>query len=96
MRLDTGPHGDEWTRFRFAGRLDGREFRRFVVDRTDCLQLGCRDMAVGDCALECEVSGPPALVDAFELACLLGPDAALVLEAERGPARAAAKLGHGR
>lgn len=81
---------EAWTRFRFAGDLDPEVFGRFMVDRARCLMLNQRSVSLSVSVVECEVAGPADLLDAFEVACLLGPASALVLEADREPLDAAA------
>jgi hypothetical protein len=84
MVTSTAPRQSEvWTRFRFAGDLDPEAFGRFMIDRARCLMLNQRSVSLSVSVVECEVAGPVDLLDAFEVACLLGPASALVLEADR-------------
>ncbi|HUG61566.1 MAG TPA: hypothetical protein VMP03_06955 [Methylomirabilota bacterium] len=69
-------------RFRFAGAIDTAAFAAFAADRVRRLDLRGLPMVDGD-AVVCDVWGWPDLVDAFEMACLIGPAGSLVTEFER-------------
>lgn len=70
------------THFRFTGDIDGAEFLAFVAARAARLSLDGWARGEG-AAVDCAVDGPADLVDAFEMACLLGPPRSLVLGCER-------------
>lgn len=78
--------------FRFAGSIDPDGFSAFVRDRAARLDLSGWMRREG-AAIRCVVSGPPDLIDAFEMACLVGPAGALVTEAGRSPAEPPAAAG---
>jgi acylphosphatase len=67
----------------FLGRFQPESFREFVRHRAERLSLraGCR--AVGAGRVEVSVAGAAELIDAFELACSLGPIDCLVLDHHR-------------
>ena len=69
--------------FTFHGRLDQESFLAFARHRAARLDL---KMAVGrasNASVSVAVSGEAALVDAFEMACSLGPYDCIVLDVER-------------
>jgi acylphosphatase len=73
---------DTTARFRFSGEIDVAEFCAFAAARARRLGLDGR-VAADTGAVCCEVAGPTDLVDAFEMACLLGPPRSLVTAMER-------------
>jgi len=79
----------------FVGRFAPESFTEFVQHRARRLALSAGIGAVSSDRIEVSVSGAAELVDAFELACSLGPIDCLVLDTfrvhdvGRGPARRA-------
>lgn len=77
----------------FQGRFRTESFLDFVHDRADRLALEAGIAAVTPERIEVSVAGQEELIDAFELACSLGPIDCLVLdhgrlaEVERGVKR---------
>lgn len=74
---------DEATHFVFRGRISCESFTEFARHRAQRLAL---DIEVGRCDEACAavaVRGPEDLVDAFEMACSLGPWDCLVLDVAR-------------
>jgi hypothetical protein len=67
----------------FRGALSAPSFADFARHRAARLSLGLDLMAQSDGQSEMRVSGPPALVDAFEMALSLGPLDCLVTDVER-------------
>lgn len=85
MGYETGPFGIGGNvrgaaAFVFRGRL-GPPFLAFVAARAARLDLVVA--AAGDDVVEAEVRGALPLIDAFEMACSLGPIACLVESWER-------------
>ena len=70
-------------RFVFSGRLRGDRFVAFARDRARRLDLELEVGAVSDAAIVLAVRGEPDLIDAFEMACSLGPSDSLVLNVGR-------------
>ncbi len=70
----------------FTGRLDAESFAEFARHRAGRLALPVRLGPIDDGRAEISVSGAPDLVDAFEMACSLGPIDCVVLDAFRRPA----------
>jgi hypothetical protein len=69
--------------FIFTGRLRADSFVEFAHHRADRLGL-CLDVAqMSEAAITVNVSGAAELVDAFEMACSLGPYDCIVLEVAR-------------
>lgn len=67
----------------FSGRFNCESFAEFIEHRARRLQLDVVvEMAAVD-RIEVAVSGQPDLVDAFEMACSLGPIDCLVHEVGR-------------
>ncbi|TAI66292.1 hypothetical protein [Bradyrhizobium sp. Leo170] len=67
----------------FSGQFRVESFVEFVNHRARRLQLDAVvETATPDC-IEVAVSGQPALVDAFEMACSLGPIDCLVRDVWR-------------
>ncbi|MCB1501303.1 MAG: hypothetical protein KDK07_16215 [Bauldia sp.] len=73
----------------FTGRLLPESFAGFVVHRAGRLALPFRMESLDSGRAVVTVAGQPDLVDAFEIACSLGPADCLVLDARR---RAAATV----
>ena len=77
----------------FKGRFRTESFLGFVRHRADRLALETGIAAVNPGRIEVAVAGKAELIDAFELACRLGPIECLVLdhgrlgEVERGAKR---------
>jgi hypothetical protein len=70
-------------RFVFSGRLRTDSFIEFARHRAARLGLGIDVAQTSDEAIILNVSGAAELVDAFEMACSLGPYDCLVLEVAR-------------
>lgn len=73
----------ERVRFVFRGRLEPESFAAFARQRAARLALGLDVGAGGATACEMTVWGEPALVDAFDMACSLGPLNCIVIDVER-------------
>ena len=69
--------------FAFQGRLKPDSFRDFARRRAARLSLDLEERGASSESFACRVSGPLALVDAFEMACSLGPLDCLVLDVWR-------------
>jgi acylphosphatase len=67
----------------FIGRLRPDSFAEFIRHRAQRLALDHGVAALGPERVEVTVSGEPDLIDAFEMACSLGPIDCLVLDAFR-------------
>lgn len=67
----------------FLGRFRPESFIEFVHHRAERLALRAGAKRVSDERIEIAVSGEADLVDAFELACTLGPIDCLVLDNRR-------------
>jgi hypothetical protein len=67
------------TTFVFVGRFEPESFVEFVHHRARRLALRAGIGGVGPDQIEVSVSGEADLIDAFELACSLGPIDCLVL-----------------
>jgi hypothetical protein len=70
-------------RFVFKGRLRTESFVEFARHRAARLGLGVEIGQIGVDAIALNVWGPAELVDAFEMACSLGPYDCLVLGVAR-------------
>ena len=70
-------------RFVFTGRLRSDSFIEFARHRAARLGLWIDVAQISELAITVNVSGPTELVDAFEMACSLGPYDCLVLEVAR-------------
>lgn len=68
---------------RFDGRLCAASFAEFAQHRAARLSLDLAVLDLGPQGARFAVSGPPDLVDAFEMALSLGPGDCLVLEVAR-------------
>jgi len=73
----------ERARFVFTGRLRTDSFVEFARHRAARLGLSIEVVQIGEVAITVNVSGSAELVDAFEMACSLGPYDCLVLEVAR-------------
>ena len=69
--------------FVFSGKLRTEIFLEFARHRAARLDLAIDIGAVSDEAIALTVHGPSELVDAFEMACSLGPYQCLVLDVTR-------------
>lgn len=67
----------------FLGRLRPDSFTEFVRHRAKRLSLAAGLDALGSDRIEVSVSGEADLIDAFEMACSLGPIDCLVLDTFR-------------
>ncbi len=72
--------------FLFTGRFDIGSFVAFVGHRAARLSLDARASDTGPERIRITVSGQDDLVDAFEMACSLGPIDCLVDDIRRFPA----------
>jgi acylphosphatase len=70
-------------RFDFKGRLKTGSFIEFARHRAARLGLEIKVVQASDDAISLHVSGAAELVDAFEMACSLGPYDCLVLDVAR-------------
>lgn len=80
---------DETVILGFTGRIGMASFEEFARHRAARLALGLTVLGLAPDAARFAVSGPPDLIDAFEMALSLGPSDCLVLEVTRatnGPA----------
>ena len=73
----------ETVRLSFVGRLVPPSFAEFCDRRAERLDLEMSVRSVASDRFTVEVSGQPDLVDAFEMACSLGPLDCLVLDCDR-------------
>jgi len=89
LQGNTDPHpmtpksGETTVDFTFSGRLEPAGFIAFAEHRAARLSLG---LDIGACDHEhCRLtlSGPEALIDAFEMAASLGPYDSIVLDVTR-------------
>ena len=69
----------------FSGRFRVESFVEFIDHRARRLQLDVTVEIARPDRIEVAVSGQPALVDMFEMACSLGPIDCLVRDVERKP-----------
>lgn len=67
----------------FSGSLDPERFVAFAEHRAWRLDLVARLDAVGPEMVAVTVEGEPDLIDAFEMACSLGPVTCIVREVSR-------------
>jgi acylphosphatase len=67
----------------FLGQFRPESFREFVLHRAERLSLRAGLRAVSTGRIEVSVAGAAELIDAFELACSLGPIDCLVLDYHR-------------
>lgn len=68
---------------RFRGRLDPEGFAAFARHRAARLDLRVNALEADASGANVALSGPTALLEAFEMACSLGPLDCLVLDVER-------------
>jgi hypothetical protein len=73
----------EQARFVFTGRLRSDSFIEFARHRAARLGLSIDVTQMSEVAITVNVSGAAELVDAFEVACSLGPYDCLVLDVAR-------------
>jgi hypothetical protein len=73
----------ERVRFVFRGRLDEESFTAFARHRAARLALGLEVGPGSGAACEMTVWGEAPLVDAFDMACSLGPLDCIVIDVER-------------
>ncbi len=73
----------------FTGAFDPEAFADFVAHRAHRLDLDARFGEIGPERVSVAVSGEPELIDAFEIACSLGPINCLVLNMARHGAETA-------
>jgi hypothetical protein len=71
------------TTFVFVGRFEPESFVEFVHHRARRLALRAGIGSTSQDRIEVSVSGEVDLIDAFELACSLGPIDCLVLDTSR-------------
>jgi acylphosphatase len=69
--------------FLFTGHFDQRSFAEFARHRAARLSLDTIAVNLGTDRISIAVSGQPELVDAFEMACSLGPIDCLVEDVVR-------------
>jgi hypothetical protein len=67
----------------FTGRLRPESFAEFIRHRAGRLSLDAGLGAIGPERAEVSVTGEADLIDAFEMACSLGPIDCLVLDTHR-------------
>jgi hypothetical protein len=67
----------------FMGRLQLESFVAFARHRAARLGLLIGFGEASDCAITVDISGAAELIDAFEMACSLGPHDCLVLDVAR-------------
>lgn len=73
----------------FSGTLVADSFLAFVRHRADKLELPFAVLASDDNSVAVAVAGQTDLVDAFDMACSLGPRDCIVLDVARSPAPSA-------
>lgn len=69
--------------FTFTGRFRPASFADFARHRAGRLELSLDALEAGPGSVTTAVAGPAALIDAFEMACSLGPIDCLVLDVTR-------------
>jgi acylphosphatase len=67
----------------FVGRFQPESFLEFIRHRAERLSLAAAVHSAGPNCIEVSVAGDEELLDAFELACSLGPIDCLVLDHHR-------------
>ncbi len=67
-------------RLSFEGRFVVSSFAEFVERRAARLDVGVAVRTAGERLFSIDVTGQPDLIDAFEMACSLGPLDCLVLD----------------
>ena len=75
-------------RFVFSGKFRGDAFIEFARDRAARLDLALEIGAASDQAVAMTVRGEADLIDAFEMACSLGPFDSLILQIGRSNSEA--------
>ena len=73
----------ETVRISFTGHFVQPSFLQFVDRRAARLDLDIYVTSAGTDRVAVEISGQPDLIDAFEMACSLGPLDCIVLDCER-------------
>lgn len=73
----------ETVRISFTGHFVPPSFLEFVDRRAARLDLDVSVESAGVDRVAVEISGQPDLIDAFEMACSLGPLDCIVLDCER-------------
>ena len=73
----------ETVRISFTGHFVPPSFLEFVDCRAARLHVDVSVMSADSGRVAVEISGQPDLIDAFEMACSLGPMDCLVLDCER-------------
>ena len=71
------------TRFTFRGQMVPASFREFALHRAGRLDLVIEVEACEAVSARVSVTGQEDLVDAFEMACSLGPYDCIILDIER-------------
>jgi hypothetical protein len=71
--------------FTFSGRLEPTGFIAFAEHRAARLSLGLEICSCDHAHCRLTLSGPEALIDAFEMAVSLGPYDSIVLDVTRFP-----------
>ncbi|MDH4440672.1 MAG: hypothetical protein QE284_09835 [Rhizobium sp.] len=79
----TAKAGQMTVGFTFSGRLEPEGFIAFAEDRAARLSLGLTIAACDQKHCRLTLSGPEALIDAFEMAVSLGPYDSIVLDVTR-------------
>lgn len=74
---------NEKARFVFKGHLQADAFVAFARHRAGRLDIALDVESAGAASVDVTVEGPADLVDAFEMACSLGPYECLVLDVVR-------------
>ena len=69
--------------FTFLGRLEPESFLEFARHRARRLDIALTIGACSAAAIELSVAGDEVLVDAFEMACSLGPYGCIILDVVR-------------
>ena len=72
-------------RFLILGTVESKGFPPWIERHAHKLGLACRIEQQGPAQLEMVISGPAELLDAMEMACLLGPIQVWVDRIERVP-----------
>jgi hypothetical protein len=81
----SGERGMETVTFLFTGRFETASFADFARHRAARLALSAELPDLTPSKIRITVSGEPDLVDAFEMACSLGPIDCLVADVVRRP-----------
>lgn len=81
--MTEGPNASGRATIIFTGRFRPASFAEFAAHRATRLSLGLGIEALGEERVVLTVAGPEVLVDAFEMACSLGPLDCLVLDVVR-------------